>query len=497
MKVFLTQFGPTERATNAGRIVLSPEMSAAVAARHSRTSDGLESILSKIDRSAGDDAAIDSVFRFVDYGHRSIIDMVPASIHIEGASLFAVEFIWGLVHTGGGQETSTRFCSMAGTDNIYVPPEIPDDLRQRFLDQVSSSMRAYEEASKFWRMIADMCPKMVGVTDDMPPAKADRFKRNFVFDRSRYFIPVVCVTNMNITTWGTEWVRIVQALLSSPWSETREIGERIREELNLVAPRITKHAVLNDSWTQELESRISVSAVTKTMADKLRKSLETFRTLQGAPTLDSILRSLKMANRPSVHFRAMQMEDECLCIPDTLRNDMGARKNRYDPVGSRVSAVPVSYSFSGVATAEIRDMNRHRPGIRKISMRPEGFYFAEDQILEAIEASSKDSEVVRSAADLTRLGMQIGIDSLELASILLDRGIHSGAECVMYGTNLGNTFSFSHSSTFGHLVYECELRTGPGTHYRYRAHYKDLLAAIYEQYPLVKKFVLEGSGEPE
>lgn len=68
---------------------------------------------------------------------------------------------------------------------------------------------------------------------------------------------------------------------------------------------------------------------------------------------------------------------------------------------------------------------------------------------------------------------------------------------VVYATNLGNTFSFSHSNTLGHLIYECELRTGAGTHFRYRAHYKDLLKKLYEDFPLMKQFMLEGSGEPE
>ena len=501
MKARMIQFGPTSAATNAGRVVLSPEMNAAVAARHSRTADGLDAILESIDKSGDEDKAIDSVFRFVDYGHRSIVDMIPVSIHIEGVSLFIVEFLWSLVHTGGGQETSTRYCRMSA-DDVYFPPEIPESLADEFRSQVKKSLDAYELAMEFWKVVSQKCPDLVGVTDGMDAKRAERFRRNFVFDRSRYFIPVVCRTNVNITTWATEWIRIVQALLSSPWDEARQIGQLVRNELELAAPRIVRHARFNEASKavidgQIVSSTLSGSGLFVRGLDPLTKSLHLFNNLASQPSVEMLLRSLIMHNKVGVGSTVMEFFDNALSDPKVLERDLGLRKNRYDPVGPTVSALPVLYSFKGVATAEIRDMNRHRPGVRRMTLRPEGFYFAEDQILSAISKRDHDNEIQDMAITLARTGVMIGQSTLGLAEKLLGKGLGSGAEAAIYSTNLGNTFSFTHSNTLGHLIYECELRTGPGVHYRYCSHYRELLRKIYNDYPLLKKFVLEGSGEPE
>ncbi len=47
------------------------------------------------------------------------------------------------------------------------------------------------------------------------------------------------------------------------------------------------------------------------------------------------------------------------------------------------------------------------------------------------------------------------------------------------------------------LLYEAELRTGTGAHYRYARHLRDVLALWYDRYPATRGLVLEGSAEPE
>ena len=80
MRALLTSFGPTAAANAAGCPVLTPELSASVAARRSRTPDTLEEILGRV-ADMDPDKAVDDIFRHVDYGHQSIADLAPCSIH--------------------------------------------------------------------------------------------------------------------------------------------------------------------------------------------------------------------------------------------------------------------------------------------------------------------------------------------------------------------------------------------------------------------------------
>ena len=73
----------------------------------------------------------------------------------------------------------------------------------------------------------------------------------------------------------------------------------------------------------------------------------------------------------------------------------------------------------------------------------------------------------------------------------------SGDPAYLYETLLGTQFPFEHTTTADKFLYEAELRTGTGAHYRYAKHLRDVLALWYEKFPQTKGLVLEGSAEPE
>ncbi len=62
---------------------------------------------------------------------------------------------------------------------------------------------------------------------------------------------------------------------------------------------------------------------------------------------------------------------------------------------------------------------------------------------------------------------------------------------------MGTEFPFEHLTTADKFIYEAELRTGVGAHYRYAKHLRDALALFYQQFPSTKGLILEGSAEPE
>jgi hypothetical protein len=67
----------------------------------------------------------------------------------------------------------------------------------------------------------------------------------------------------------------------------------------------------------------------------------------------------------------------------------------------------------------------------------------------------------------------------------------------VYWTLLGTEYPFEHVTTADKFIYEAELRTGLGAHFRYAKHLRDALALFYQQFPSTKGLILEGSAEPE
>ena len=67
----------------------------------------------------------------------------------------------------------------------------------------------------------------------------------------------------------------------------------------------------------------------------------------------------------------------------------------------------------------------------------------------------------------------------------------------IYFTNLGHKYYFEHTTTADKFLYEMELRTGVGSHFKYAEHCKNLLNLWYKKYPVTKGLIFEGSAEPE
>lgn len=67
----------------------------------------------------------------------------------------------------------------------------------------------------------------------------------------------------------------------------------------------------------------------------------------------------------------------------------------------------------------------------------------------------------------------------------------------VYFTLLGHTMQFEHVTTMDKYLYEAELRTGTGSHYRYAQHLRNTLKILYKKHPELKGLILEGTAEPE
>ena len=471
MKVTQVAVCPSEASKQAGRPALTPELLAASGARYSRNNEGLESILSRIDH-RDLDKSVDAIFKMVDYGHQSIADMVPVAMFIDGISLWLAYYLWTLSPLAGGQESSTRYLKMSVQG--LIPPEalgIPPGQTGEWSRVMGRCFQSYQAALAAWENLSQTHPAVMGIPrwllDDPEPAaqkKVARMRRNFAFDRARYFLPVAAATNVMMLMSARAWVNLCQYLLSHALPEARRLGEMVRAELALSAPRLIKHAHRSEPHERTLE--VEFAALVE------RARLQAPLPAEGNEPPD----------QPAVPFLSVLMPPDVTARQ--IAGDLTCHPNRYAPVGNGLQRTSVRFGWSAVSFAEIRDLNRHRSGTKYCPQAPVGFYCALDQVngeaTEATQATLREEAKVGSAA------------------IAAARELLRAAEpTYIYWSLLGAQYPFEHTTTADKFIYEAELRTGLGAHFRYAQHLRDALSLWYERFPETKGLVLEGSAEPE
>jgi len=457
VRVTLVSLRPTEAASH--RPALTPELLAATGARYSRSNDGLEAILARMDP-ADAEASVDRIFKFVDYGHASIADMAPVALFIDDVSLWLAYLLWTISPVAGGQESSTRYLRLDRT--ALVPPSvlgIAEVDRARWLARMDRAFAAYQTALAYWEDVGKRAPERMRIPAGTPPKAVERMRRNFAFDRARYFLPVACATNVMLTMSARAWVGVCQFLLSHPLPEAVACGEAIRAELALVTPRLLRHA-------RALENQ----------AEGLRRERAEARALAVAPhphvdDLDSPSDAPPTATLEVFPARGAD--------PMVLARDLQLHDNRYAYFGEGLRRTGVRFGWEAMAFAEIRDLNRHRTGTKYCPPDPVGFYGATDEIP---DSASLPGGLIDVGRDATRAARE--------ALLRDDPGY-------VHDLLLGCQFAFEHTTTADKFLYEAELRTGTGAHYRYARHLRDALALWYEIHPETRGLVLEGSAEPE
>lgn len=452
---------PACAAEKAGRIALTPELLAATGARYSRNNEGLESIASRIDPE-NPDASVDSIFRMLDYGHQSIADMVPVAMFMDGISIWLAYRIWALSPTAGGQESSTRYIRM-GAESLPDADSlgIGENLRGEWRRGMEEAFRAYGDLLGLWGGLAAERPGLVRLppsllADASPKAEkqAQRIRRNYAFDRARYFIPAAAKTNVMMVMSARSWSQLSGYLLSSMLPEANRLGEAIQRELALSAPHLLRHSGATEDRIAGLRDEFGQRMIAASAASSL-------------PMGEASCRAFLDVFPPEGVGNAE--------MADALRH----HSNRYAWQGSALLRTSVRFGWDAVALAEIRDMNRHRTGSKHSSLVPKGFYCARDQLPEGTDFLCGRSSV----------GERLTARALELLA--------KGDPGYVYWTLLGTQFDFEHSTAADKFIYEAELRTGMGAHYRYAKHYHDALVLWYGKYPETREFVSEGDAEPE
>lgn len=429
---------------------VTPELLASVLARYSRSNEGIGAILSKVDL-ANPDASIDRILKFVDYGHASIGGLTGGlAVALDDVSMWLAYKIFEIATMADGQESSTRYITMNAA-NLPSAEElgIPADLADRWRDVMSAAFAAYHAEYERLDALAMADPSLVRVPPDAKPAVVTRLRKNYALDRARYFIPFATRTNLGLVQSSRMWATTVKHLDSLPHPEAKAAAKLIRDELLKQSPRLMRHSFAEKSFTAQAEQELATS-----LAWGLEK-------LSAEPLQDDVWVHVDRATPAWL--------PEAQTIPESLRH----RTNRYGHQGSATRRMRVSFAWNNMALAELRDLNRHRTGHRHTPLIQAGFY------LPAEIQHAQHARLLSQQLALTRELMQ------------------RGSPAYVYSLLLGAQTPFEHSTHADKFIYEAELRTGMGAHFRYADHLSAALRKFLEQVPEAREWVVEGTAEPE
>ena len=464
MKVQYVSIIPTEKAQELGCYSLTPELLAATGARYSRNNEGLDSIVSKIDWN-NLNKSVDGIFRMLDYGHQSIADMTPIALFVDGISQFAAYYLWTLSPTAGGQECSTRYIKM--DESGLVDPDtlgIPEELKDKFNIYNKKAFENYHAALETWTEISNLNPELTKIPKSLLESTADkdvkavaRMKRNYAFDRARVYIPLAASTGVMMVQSARAWAGIAANLQSHKLKELNLIGQQIAEQMSIGAPRLLKHTKPTEALINYLNSERQIAIENIDEECVLNDNLtETYL-----------------------------WSENISCPADYFKDACRYRTNRYSPFGNVISRTAVKFAWNGISFGEIRDLNRHRTGTKYCPLIPVGFYGSTDEFPKTqnfnLNLIDKIYYMYKNFKSTTNYAREM---------------MKSHPEYI-YFTSLGHKYYFEHTTTADKFLYEMELRTGIGAHYKYAEHCREALNKWYEKFPETKGIIFEGSAEPE
>lgn len=429
---------------------VTPELLASVLARYSRSNEGIHAILDKVDL-ANPDASIDRILKFVDYGHASIGGLTGGlAIALDDISMWLAYKMFDIAQMADGQESSTRYITMDAS-NLPAAAEIgiPEDLVPRWTAVMGRAFEAYNAEYQRLDALGQAEPERVRLPAGAKPAVIARIRKNFALDRARYFIPLATRTNVGLVQSSRMWATTVKHLASLPHPEAQAAADLIRAELLKQSPRLMRHSTAETSYVAQAKQELATS---------LRLGLARLST---APLADEVWVKVDRDTPPWL------VEEQS--VADALRH----RANRYGYQGTATRRMRVTFAWNNMAMAELRDLNRHRTGHRHTPLIQAGFYLPPE-----IDRASHQA-LLDEQAGLTRE--------------LMERG----SPAYVYSLLLGAQTPFEHATMADKFIYEAELRTGMGAHFRYAEHLSATLREFFKQVPEAGDWVVEGTAEPE
>lgn len=431
--------------------LLTPELLAAVLARYSRSNKGIDNIISSIDFSNPEES-VDRIFKFIDYGHTSIGGLTGGiPIVIDGCSMFLAYKIFEIAQFCDGQESSTRYIKM---DNNSLPDPveigIPSFLEKEWYNLMTDLINFYNKTYSSLEEDLKNNSNIIKIPENVTEKVKERLYKNYALDRSRYFIPFSLKTNAAYIMSGRAWTETLRQLESLPYKEAKDCAQKIRTELEKIIPRLLKHSYPDTS---------SITQTYQLLDYSIKKTKENIS--------NNVLLSQE---KDKVYISINNSFPDFLSHIQSIKDSFKGKSNRYSLLGTTIKRTFIRVSWNNISIAELRDLNRHRTGFRFSTLVPVGFYLP-------IETGKKVIEKEKNEL-LTRTTFLI-------KKILSSDNPYN----YIYTLPMGTQVPFEHNTQLDKFIYEIELRTDLGAHFRYSEHLKKAYEELIKKLPALKNFI--------
>jgi thymidylate synthase ThyX len=492
-----------------------PEVLAYAMAKYSRSSLTMKESLAEISAQRAEQFLNTFYFQ---YGHRSIADLAHIPFAVERLSLLAaIELVdeqrWD------GQERSTRYQNFrrSGWHTPNLGPETPT-----FTAAAQALFAAYDQVGAG---MLEALKATIPQPESMKPEAYERTLKARAFDVARYLLPLATNTSLgqivNARTLETQ----VSRLLSSPFAEVRQLGEKLRvaatepawnvqhsaaqvlcDEIGSVdeacgcrvteallrpvktAPTLVKYATPNDYLIQS--RRELTAAAAELMAGQPIEPSPVVDLLDDAEPLEVELATSLLY--PHCHYSYRQLRRQVAALTAAQRAELvglGAKhRGRHDELLRSFNA---GHSLRFDILMDIggfRDMHRHRRCV---------------QLLQPYtEVHGHEEPICPGQPTLAEANLEATYTNAINAAYatyrqLRDCGVPEAAQSARYCLPLATRCRAMFKMDFAEALYISELRSGVAGHFSYRRVAWEMYRAVAKAHPsLTGYFRIEDVNHP-
>ncbi|MBB6142116.1 thymidylate synthase ThyX [Silvibacterium bohemicum] len=481
-----------------------PEVLAYAMAKYSRSSLSMKDSLREISSQRAEQFLNTFYFQ---YGHRSIADLAHLAFAIERLSLLAAivlvdEQRWD------GQERSTRYQNFRKS-GWYMPDFGADQASASlFGESIESLFATYHEVAEG---VAESLKSSVAKPEEMKPETYERTLKARAFDVARYLLPLATNTSLgqivNARTLETQ----VSRLLSSPFAEIRQLGEKLRAAASgaawnvcgedfarlqteiaaadaglgeraaelltrevKTAPTLVKYAAPNEyEMTTRRELR---QAAADLMKQERIDAAPLVDLIDADPSLEVELATTLLYG--ASHYPYRQIRNHVAVLPAVRRNEiiaLGTRhRGRHDELLREFSAGQVLKFDILMDIGGFRDMHRHRRCVQVLQgFTSEHGFDTPEGLKEAGLLPVYEKAMKAAHAAYAKLAGGEAPEATQSAQYLLPLGTRNRALFKM---------------DFAEALYISELRSAPQGHFSYRRVAWEMYRAVQERHPVLAQY---------
>jgi thymidylate synthase ThyX len=492
-----------------------PEVLAYAMAKYSRSSLTMKESLAEISAQRAEQFLNTFYFQ---YGHRSIADLAHIPFAIERLSLLAaIELVdeqrWD------GQERSTRYQNFRRSG--WYTPDLGSET-PTFTAAIEALFTAYD------RVGADMLKGLkaaIPQPESMKPEVYERTLKARAFDVARYLLPLATNTSLgqivNARTLETQ----VSRLLTSPFAEVRQLGEKLRiaatepawnvqhsaaqvlcDEIGFVdercgeraaeallrpvktAPTLVKYATPND-YLRQTRSELAVAA-SELMTDQRIEPSPVVDLLDDTEPLEVELATSLLY--PHCYYSYRQLRHHIAALSAAQRSELiglGTKhRGRHDEL---LRAFSAGHSLRFDILMDIggfRDMHRHRRCVQLLQPYTD---------VHGYEEPICPGQPTLAEANLEGVYAEALSAAYATYRRLRDSGVSEAAQSAQYCLPLATRCRAMFKMDFAEALYIAELRSGIAGHFSYRRVAWEMYQAVARKHPsLASYFRIDDVNQP-